>query len=140
MPAATKPSDFTDKRRGFSDADSAKVGSAALSPGERVSRDGAFFSRRGTGEGFLPLASHVVQLKLRTSYSAPALPVRFAQAAQPERGSKLGMYWLRGRSPKAKSGQPSLMQYRVCGDNCFTHCRRSTFLVISAKLKVVSRC
>jgi hypothetical protein len=26
----------------------------ALSLGERVSRDGVFISRRGTGEGFLP--------------------------------------------------------------------------------------
>jgi hypothetical protein len=30
------------------------VGHVALSPGERVSRDGAFSSRRGTGEGLFP--------------------------------------------------------------------------------------
>ena len=32
----------------------AEVGKTALSLGERVSDDGAFFSRRRTGEGFLP--------------------------------------------------------------------------------------
>jgi len=51
------------------------VGNLALSLGERVSGDGAFSSRRRTGEGFLPFANHLVRLRLRVSYSLP-LPVR----------------------------------------------------------------
>jgi hypothetical protein len=46
----------------------------ALSLGERVSRDGAFSSRRGTGEGFLPFASQALRLNLRIRYSPPAPP------------------------------------------------------------------
>jgi hypothetical protein len=38
----------------------AKVGNTALSRGERVSRDGAFSSRRGTGEGLLPAPSELI--------------------------------------------------------------------------------
>ena len=37
---------------------------AALSPGERVDRDGAFFSRRGPGEGLLPLAIRLILPKI----------------------------------------------------------------------------
>jgi hypothetical protein len=36
------------------------VGNTALSPGERVDRDGALTSRRGPGEGLLPLPSKSV--------------------------------------------------------------------------------
>jgi hypothetical protein len=34
--------------------DAGRIGEPALSLGERVSRNGGFTSRRGTGEGFLP--------------------------------------------------------------------------------------
>jgi very-short-patch-repair endonuclease len=37
-----------------------KVGNTALSRGERVDRDGAFSSRRGTGEGLLPAPSELI--------------------------------------------------------------------------------
>ena len=40
----------------------------ALSLGGRLDRDGAFSSRRGTGEGLFPFASGRVQLKLRNGY------------------------------------------------------------------------
>jgi hypothetical protein len=55
----------------------------ALSPGERVSRDGALSSRRGTGEGLLPYALHVIRLRLRLGCSPPlraAYPLRRRQA------------------------------------------------------------
>jgi len=40
----------------------------ALSHGERVSRDGAFPSRRGTGEGLILLPDRTVRPKVRISY------------------------------------------------------------------------
>jgi len=40
----------------------------ALSLGERVSGDGAFSSRRRTGEGFIPFALHLGWLEIRISY------------------------------------------------------------------------
>jgi len=57
----------------------------ALSLGERVSGDGAFSSRRRTGEGLLPFPNHLVRLKLRIRYSPP-VPVRPAPcgATQPQ--------------------------------------------------------
>jgi hypothetical protein len=59
--------------------------------GERVCRDGAFSSRRGTGEGLLASASHVVQSGLCFSYSFP-LPVRSAHccATQPNPKTRQG--------------------------------------------------
>jgi len=57
------------------DIGAARAGNIALSLGERVSGDGAFSSRRRTGEGFLPLANHFVRLKLRIRYSL-SLPLR----------------------------------------------------------------
>jgi hypothetical protein len=72
----------------FLDTGSTELGNAALSPektvlsaektalslGERVSRDGAFSSRRGTGEGFLPFASQALRLNLRIRYSPSSPP------------------------------------------------------------------
>jgi hypothetical protein len=67
------------------DTGAAQLGNIALSLGERVSGDGAFSSRRRTGEGFLPFANHFVRLKLRIRYSLP-LPLRPAPcgATQPQ--------------------------------------------------------
>jgi len=67
------------------DTAAAQVGNIALSLGERVAGDGAFSSRRRTGEGFLPFATALVQLSLSISSSLP-LPVRPAPggATQPK--------------------------------------------------------
>jgi len=46
------------------------LGKPALSLGERVARDGAFSSRRGSGEGFLPFTSQLVSLEVRIGYSS----------------------------------------------------------------------
>jgi hypothetical protein len=47
----------------------------ALSPGERVDHDGAFASRRGPGEGSIPLRGPVRELRLKLlhgiEYSKP---------------------------------------------------------------------
>jgi hypothetical protein len=48
-------------------------GSSALSLGERVSRDGAFFSRRATGEGFLPSAALFSSQNLRVNSTCARL-------------------------------------------------------------------
>ena len=51
--------------------EAAHVGNTALSRGEWVDRDGAFASRRGTGEGLLPAPSGLI---LPRSARAAALP------------------------------------------------------------------
>jgi hypothetical protein len=66
----------------------AQVGNIALSLGERVSGDGAFSSRRRTGEGLPPFADHLVLLMLRISYSLP-LPVPPAPCG-PSEASRIG--------------------------------------------------
>ena len=52
LPIADSPSTGA----GVGKAALSEVGKTALSLGERVARDGAFSSRRGSGEGFLPFA------------------------------------------------------------------------------------
>jgi hypothetical protein len=89
-----------------------RVGNIALSLGERVSGDGAFSSRRRTGEGFLPLANQLVPLKLRIRYS---LPLPFA--AQPNRSSKRHIVLVarpeaEGKGPQ--SGRTIQMANRKC--------------------------
>jgi very-short-patch-repair endonuclease len=67
-----------------------------------VDRDGAFSSRRRTGEGFLPFATHLVQLKLRISYSLPLLVRPAPCGATKPKLKKAAWYLLRGRRVDAK--------------------------------------
>ena len=62
-----------------------------------MSGDGAFSSRRRTGEGLLPFANHLVRLKLRIRYSLPLPLRRNPTAAQNATPSSL-----RDRRRKAK--------------------------------------